>query len=86
MKTDFVLFTHLALQVLKGVELKRIGVINMVNSYKQILHTGECNVFLSTSTVAFDMFIVENFVSILDGKTVVLADEEEQKYLYLLVN
>ena len=35
--------------------------------------------FLSTSTVAFDMFIVENFVSILDGKTVVLADEEEQK-------
>ena len=63
----------------KGVELKRIGVINMVNSYKQILHTGECNVFLSTSTVAFDMFIVENFVSILDGKTVVLADEEEQK-------
>ena len=63
----------------KGVELKRIGVINMVNSYKKILHTGECNVFLSTSTVAFDMFIVENFVSILDGKTVVLADEEEQK-------
>lgn len=63
----------------KGVELKRIGVINMVNSYKQILHTGECNVFLSTSTVAFDMFIVENFVSILDGKTVILADEEEQK-------
>ena len=63
----------------KGVELKRIGIINMVNSYKQILHTGECNVFLSTSTVAFDMFIVENFVSILDGKTVILADEEEQK-------
>ena len=63
----------------KGVELKRIGVINMVNSYKKIMHTGECNVFLSTSTVAFDMFIVENFASILDGKTVVLADEDEQK-------
>lgn len=63
----------------KGVELKRIGVINMLNSYKQILHTGECNVFLSTSTVAFDMFIVESFVSILDGKTVILADEDEQK-------
>ena len=63
----------------KGVELKRIGVINMVNSYKNIIHTSECNVFISTSTVAFDMFIVENFVSILDGKTVVLADEDEQK-------
>lgn len=63
----------------KGVELKRIGVINMVNSYKKIIRTSECNVFISTSTVAFDMFIVENFVSILDGKTVVLADEDEQK-------
>lgn len=63
----------------KGVELKRIGVINMLNSYKQILKTSECERFLSTSTVAFDMFIVENFVSILDGKTVVLADEDEQK-------
>ena len=63
----------------KGVELKRIGVINIVNSFKKILLTSECNVFISTSTVAFDMFIVENFVSILDGKTVVLADEDEQK-------
>ena len=63
----------------KGVELKRIGIINMLNSYKQLLKTNDCKNFLSTSTVAFDMFIVENFVSILDGKTVVLADEEEQK-------
>ena len=63
----------------KGVELKRIGVINMLNSYKNILKTSECENFLCTSTVAFDMFIVENFVSILSGKTVILADEEEQK-------
>lgn len=63
----------------KGVELKRIGIINMLNSYKSILNTSNCKNFLSTATVAFDMFIVENFVSILDGKTVVLADEEEQK-------
>ena len=51
----------------------------MLNSYKQILNTSNCKNFLSTSTVAFDMFIVENFISILDGKTIILADEEEQK-------
>ena len=63
----------------KGVLLKRLSVINMVNSYKKFLHTDTCDTFLSTSTVAFDMFIVENFVSLLSGKTVVLANNEEQK-------
>ena len=63
----------------KGVELKRIGIINMLNSYKKFLNTDKCNNFLSTSTVAFDMFIVENFVSLLSGKTIILANEEEQK-------
>lgn len=51
----------------------------MVYSYKHFLYTDTCQNFLSTSTVAFDMFIVENFVSILSGKTVVLANEDEQK-------
>lgn len=63
----------------KGVELKRIGVMNMLYSYKHFLHTDTCNTFLSTSTVAFDMFIVENFVSLLSGKTVILANTEQQK-------
>ncbi len=63
----------------KGVELRRLSVINLVNSFKEILHTNKCEMYLSTSTVAFDMFMVENFLSILSGKTVVLADEEEQK-------
>ena len=62
----------------KGVVLKRLGIINLFYSYRELLHTSDCNNFLSTSTVAFDMFIVENFVSILDGKTVILADENEQ--------
>lgn len=63
----------------KGVELKRIGIINMLYSYKQFLYTDTCDVFLSTSTVAFDMFIVENYVSLLSGKTVLLANEDQQK-------
>ena len=63
----------------KGVELRRLSVINLVNSFKKLLNTSNCENFLSTSAVSFDMFIVENFVSLLDGKTVILADEEEQK-------
>lgn len=63
----------------KGVELKRLGIINLVNSFRELLKTSNCSNFLSTSAVSFDMFIVENFISILDGKTVILADEDEQK-------
>ncbi len=74
-----VIYTSGSTGVPKGVELRRISVINLVNSFNELLHTDKCEMYLSTSTVAFDMFMVENFLSILSGKTVVLADEEEQK-------
>ena len=74
-----VIYTSGSTGLPKGVALKRSGVINMLNSYKKLLYTDTCQNFLSTSTVAFDMFIVENFVSILSGKTVILANEDEQK-------
>lgn len=63
----------------KGVTLKKSGILNLVYSHQQILDTNQCDYFLSTSTVAFDMFIVENFTALLSGKTVVLANEEEQR-------
>ncbi len=63
----------------KGVALKRQGIVNMLLSYKTILHTDDCNNFLSISAVSFDMFIVENFIPLLSGKTVILSNEEEQK-------
>lgn len=63
----------------KGVALRRLGIINMILSYRNLLHTDECDTFLSISAVSFDMFIVENFVSLFTGKTVILSNEEEQK-------
>lgn len=63
----------------KGVELKRLGISNLLLNFQHCLHTDQCHTFLSTSTVSFDMFLVETFISLLDGKTIVLANEEEQK-------
>lgn len=74
-----VLYTSGSTGTPKGVELRCRSVLNLVNSFKEILHTNKCDVYLSCSTVSFDMFIVENFLSILSGKMVVLADEDEQK-------
>ena len=77
--TFCVIYTSGSTGVPKGVVLSRRGILNMVLSYQKLLHTNQCERFLSMSTVAFDMFLVENFVSLLSGKTVVLANEEEQK-------
>ena len=63
----------------KGVELKNKGIVNLVLSYKTHMNTNICNNFLSISTVAFDMFIVETFVPLLSGKTMILSNTEEQK-------
>ena len=35
--------------------------------------------FLSISTISFDMFMVESFVPLLSGKTIILSNTEEQK-------
>lgn len=63
----------------KGVTLTRNGIINLVYSHQEILNTNCCENFLSTSAVSFDMFIVENFTALLSGKTVILANEDEQR-------
>ena len=63
----------------KGITLKRQGVINLVLTHQKLMNTNSCNNFLSMSSIAFDMFIVENFVPLLSAKTVILTNEEEQK-------
>ena len=63
----------------KGVMLKNLGVYNMVISYDKQLHTSQCQTFISMSAVSFDMFLVETFVPLLTGKTIVLTNAKEQK-------
>ncbi len=63
----------------KGVTLKRQSIINLALIYQKILNTNSCDTFLSISSVAFDMFIVENFVPLLTGKTILLTNDEQQK-------
>ncbi len=63
----------------KGVLLKRKGVINLLLNYKLKMNTDNCENFISISAISFDMFMVETFVPLLSGKTLVLTNEEEQK-------
>lgn len=74
-----VIYTSGSTGMPKGVMLKRKGVMNLLRNHQLKMHTNECENFISISTIAFDMFMVETFVPLLSGKTLVLTNEDEQK-------
>jgi len=63
----------------KGVLLKQCGLKNLLLAYQTILNTNICTNFLCTSAVSFDMFMVETFIPILSGKTIILANDDERQ-------
>ena len=63
----------------KGVQLIRKALFNLLLSFIKYLNIDTCDSFLSISAVSFDMFMVEIFLPLLSGKTLILSNEEEQK-------
>ncbi len=62
----------------KGIMLHNAGMINVVLAHKLYMNIDACNNFLSYSSVSFDMFQVETYVPLLNGKKIILASEEEK--------
>lgn len=63
----------------KGVLLKQSSMINVIYDFAENMYIKNCNNILGIATVSFDMFAVEVFSSILLGKTLYLANYEEQR-------
>ena len=74
-----VIFTSGSTGEPKGVLLKQQGLMNLLHTYQKLLNTNICKNFLCSSSVSFDMFLVETFIPLLSGKTIVLANEDERK-------
>lgn len=70
----------------KGILLYRQGMINLMETYKKTIHTNSFEKFLSTCAVSFDMFAVEIFSALYNGKTLVLANDEETKIPTMISN
>ena len=79
-----VIYTSGSTGVPKGVLLKQLGVINLIYSFIKEMKINKFKNFLSIATVSFDMFTVETLCAILLGKTLILANDEEQKDPYKL--
>ena len=63
----------------KGVSLHQPGFINLIYAFDKEMEISKAKNILGISTVSFDMFAVELYSAILLGKTLILANEEEQK-------
>ncbi len=64
----------------KGVMIEHRGIANYVNAHPKNIHVHalatEASVLLSTTTIAFDMFLKESMTMLCNGGTLVFADEQ----------
>ena len=68
----------------KAIAVKPISVSNVIYGYRKRLNIDKYQNFISTCEVSFDMFQAEVLIPILLGKTLVLANDEENKNPLLL--
>ncbi|RKP54146.1 amino acid adenylation domain-containing protein [Cohnella endophytica] len=63
----------------KGVLLEHRSVINFITGMMESLPLAETNRLLSLTTFTFDPFVLESWVALCSGMTVILASDEERK-------
>ena len=67
----------------KGVMLEHEGIANYITDHPLNPHTAalveDASVAVSITTVAFDMFMIDSLMTMCNGLTMVLADDEETK-------
>ncbi|MCQ2257274.1 MAG: amino acid adenylation domain-containing protein [Bacteroidaceae bacterium] len=65
----------------KGVMLRHMGICNYLTPHKENRHiyafVNECNAMMGITTVSFDLSLKELGATLYNGKTLVLANEEE---------
>ena len=80
----YTIYTSGSTGVPKGVLIKHKNVHNFILGMRQIIDFSEVNSLVSVATVCFDMFVFELWGSLLNGLTLILANENEQKLPHLL--
>ena len=74
----YVIYTSGSTGVPKGVMVTHKNVVNLVYAIKALADYDKKTV-LSKTTVTFDVFMLESFVPLLNGCTVILSDDQDQK-------
>jgi amino acid adenylation domain-containing protein len=73
----YVIYTSGSTGKPKGVEVLHRGVSNVVHSFEELLGFGADDVLLATTTLSFDIHVLELFTPIQAGSRLVIATDEE---------
>ncbi|HLK07458.1 MAG TPA: amino acid adenylation domain-containing protein, partial [Candidatus Angelobacter sp.] len=73
----YVIYTSGSTGKPKGVEVLHRGVTNVLHSFQELLHFGPDDVLLATTTLSFDIHVLELFAPIQAGSKLVIATDEQ---------
>jgi amino acid adenylation domain-containing protein len=73
----YVIYTSGSTGKPKGVEVLHRGVTNVLHSFEELLGFGADDVLLATTTLSFDIHVLELFTPIQAGSRLVIATDEE---------
>jgi amino acid adenylation domain-containing protein len=75
----YVIYTSGSTGTPKGVMIEHRGVVNLIKGASDMIDLGSNQVMLSVTTIVFDIFVFESWLSLARGMRVVIAGEGEQK-------
>ena len=74
----YVIFTSGSTGTPKGVMLKQRNIINFITGMMKEFKFNSNSVIASITTISFDIFVLESLMPLLNGLTIVIANENEQ--------
>jgi len=74
----YVIYTSGSTGKPKGVLIKNISVSNLIEGFTKVIDVSEDKTMLSTTTICFDIFVIELLMPLTRGLKLVLATEEQQ--------
>lgn len=74
----YIIFTSGSTGKPKGVVIEHRNVVNFMKGICDRIDFSEGKTILSVTTVSFDIFVLENFIPLCSGMTIVMANEEQQ--------
>ena len=84
--TAYVIYTSGSTGKPKGVEISQLNLLNLLHSMKKIPGMNPDDSLCAVTTLSFDMSVVELFLPIYCGASVVIADKETSLYADKLID
>jgi amino acid adenylation domain-containing protein len=81
----YVIYTSGSTGKPKGVEVLHRGVTNVIHSFQERLHFGTSDVLVATTTLSFDIHVLELFAPLQAGSRLVIATDEQAQDAVLLM-